>query len=507
MKVTWRHFWAQRSRSRLTLAVVCLAAALVAVGFVYVPAAWLEQAGATFQALSAYVLAFGSRALLFVAGGALVVLAALVVALPRRRPHPYWVRHPQTVAQVSVYVDAENQLQKSELVRPFVHYLRKYLHAHHKGQRADLLYFADASQSAHRKTYEELYRFGFRPVDVPHVAFEDEEVKNAVDIELSLHAFERALHGARGQHFILVTGDRDYLPLIFRLHALGHTVSVWAAAPSLTFQLARNFLDDVEVIDLDDVFSHALNASEPVAHPATPTVPPRKRKRAKSNVRRGSLALASQTPHPAVVSIDPRERVSIADAITYTLEVINTLNTSSGFPEKRRHLFPIRLGAAQGNFLKRLGYEGSTRIECWIAELAVLGVLRAETPGVLPAQGDTDPARAAQDMERFVNDMAAVALGLARERQDSIISYQDISTRIGASTGDSVLESTNPLRALVIAGSPKALAHTRYICLCARALGLIRFEEVVPGGAIRIDSLPPQIPPADSSLMPTEPGT
>lgn len=483
---SWRHFWAQRSRSRLMLAVVCVVAALVAVGFVYIPAAWLAQAVATLQMAGTYLLSFGGRSWLFAVGGVLIVCAVLLVVLPRRRPHSYWVGLPSAIAPVSVYIDAENQLQKSELVRPFVRHLRGYLDEHLRGRRADLLYFADAAQPAHRPTYKELYRFGFRPIDVPHVPFEDEEVKDAVDMELSLHAFDRALHGGRQQQFILVTGDRDYLPLVFRLHALGHTVSLWAASPPPAFWAARDFLDNVQVFDLNEVFPRELDVSESAVTAPILGVQVAKRKAAKRRHRRSGLAVAHRAVSSATLPTGPSERVTIADGITYTLEVINALNASSGSAEKRRRLFPIRLGATQGNFLKRLGYEGTSRIECWIAELVALGVLRSETPGGLLVQGDADPLLAASQMERFISEMSSAALELAQERQDRVITYLDVSTRIGVSAVGHSTDSENPLRALVIAGAPKSVAHSRYLCLCARALGYVEFDEVIPGGAIQM---------------------
>lgn len=483
---SWRHFWAQRSRARLILAVVCIVAALVAVGFVYIPAAWLAQAGISLQVAGAYLLSFGGRAWLFAAGGVLVVCALLLVVLPRRKPHPYWALGPSAIASVSVYVDAENQLQKWELVRPFVRHLRKYLDDHLRGQRADLVYFADAGQPAHRPTYKELYRFGFRPIDVPHVPFDDEEVKDAVDMELSLHAFDRALHGRRQQEFILVTGDRDYLPLVFRLHALGHIVNLWAASPPPAFWAARDFLNNVQVFDLNEVFPRQLDVSESGVTAPIPGALVSKRRAAKRRHKRSGLAIAHRAVSSATVIASPSERVTIAEGIIYTLDVVNALNASAGSAEKRRRLFPIRLGATQNNFLKRLGYEGTSRIECWIAELIALGVLRSETPGALLVQGDADPLLAANQMERFISEMSSAALELAHERQDRVITYLEISTHIGVSVMGHSTDSENPLRALVIAGAPKSGAHTRYLCLCARALGHVEFDEVIPGAAIQV---------------------
>ena len=498
---SWRDFWVRRSRPRLMLAVVCLAAAGFAVGFVYTPAAWLAQAGGAFQAAATYLLSFGARAWLFAAGGFFVVCAALLIALPRRRPHAYWVGRPPAIAPVSVYVDAENQLQNSTLVRPFVRHLRTYLDEHLKGQRADLLYFADAAQPAHRPTYKELYRFGFRPIDVPHVPFEDEEVKDAVDMELSLHAFDRALHGGRHQQFILVTRDRDYLPLVFRLHALGHAISLWAADPPAAFWAAQDFLRNVRVFDLNEVFPREPSGSESDATPATPDAQISKRRAAKRRRKGRGLAIARRTLSSTLLGAAQRERVTLGEGIIYTLEVINTLNASPTTAEKSARLFPVRLGAAKGNFLKRLGYDGGTRIECWTAELIALGVLRIEAPGALLVRGETDPLVAASHMERFVSDLSSVVLELAHERQDSVVTYLDISTRIGAAARDAT-DSGNPLRALVIAGGQRSGAHTRYLCLCARALGFVDFEEVVPGSAIRVN-LPSTVAFTVSESQPT----
>jgi len=452
---SWRHFWAQRSRSRLMLAVVCLAAALIAVGFVYIPAAWLVQGVAAFQAAGAYLLSFGGRTWLFAAGGVLIVCAALLIALPRRRPQLYQEPAPSAIAPVSVYVDAENQLQDSTTVRPFVAYLRKQLN----GRRADLLYFANAMQPQTRATYKELYRFGFRPVDVPHAPFDDEEIKDAVDMELSLHAYDRALRGPEHQVFILVTGDRDFLPLIFRLHALGHAVHIWAKQPPKSFRAIGAFLDTVRVFDLRDIFP-----------PDSQTQPPK-------------TAKGVHGDKPADRGAEP---ISIHQAMTYTLAILQEANaTSTTHPGTTRRFHDL-LGEAFGNFLHRLGYDRGRRVDAWLELLVALGVLRRGTPGNVFERGSVDPALAAQHMEQFLHQLAVAIVALASQREDRVISYDSAVKRASAGISVDQPVEVERLRAMLTPSNRRWQAHSGYLCRCSRALGMVEFEEVTPGATIRV---------------------
>src|SRR5262245_64491536 len=107
---------------------------------------------------------------------ALCVLLALgLLLLPSYGRHTYLSTAPSNIPPVSVYLDAENQLSP-ETIRRFVQFLIEHL----DGRRADLLYFLDASMTANGPKYKELYRFGFRSVDVPHNPIGEGSVKYAV---------------------------------------------------------------------------------------------------------------------------------------------------------------------------------------------------------------------------------------------------------------------------------------------------------------------------------------
>lgn len=480
-----------QSRSRLVLAVVCLVAAALAVGLVYVPGEWLARAGDALQAASTYLLSFGERSLLFALGAALVVLAALLVLLPRRRPHAYWADRPSTIAPISVYVDAENQLQNAELVRPFVRHLRTYLAESRKGQRADLLYFADAREPAYRPTYEELYRFGFRPIDVPHVPFKDEAVKDAVDMELSLHAFDRGLYGGERQHFIFVTGDRDFLPLVFRLSALGHTISLWAANPPQAFLEMQGFLDGVKVFDLNEIFPPELRRTRGQAISAqAAALAPRIRFKAHNPKQAGGKRTL---PHGELSRIKPaivmREGITFQEAVYYTRDVLHAVSKLSLDEAAKAHTFRVRLGNAQRNFLLRLGYDGGMRVESWLEELAALGVLRLNDPNTLPAYlaGDGDSVRAAAvRFTRFTGEVCEAAIQLARTRSEHIIFYTDISARIAEEAARREPDDLSALRALTTPTAHRPQAHVRYVCLYARKNRLLRFEERQRGSSIQV---------------------
>jgi hypothetical protein len=465
LRSRWRHFWAQRSRFRLTLAVICLVAALVIVGFIYVPDLWLARGGAALQAAGMYVLSFGSRSLLFAAGGVFLVCAVLLVVLPRRRPHAYWASGSPASSEVAVYLDLENQISNTEL-RPFIRLLRKRL----GGRKADLYYFADASKQAAGKMYQEIWRFGFRPVDVPHRHLGVQNVKNIVDVELSLFAYERALLGPSRQDIILIAADQDYLPLVYRLRALGHKVAVWGRVVPDSYKSLQTYLD-VEVFEFGTAVAGTTAPHHTAPGGARPTTRPRARKQ--STESSGSFATTA-------------EPGSLIGAIRMTSELADRMAVRQISAERRVAAFYSQLGALAPTFLKPIGYDGSNRSICWIEVLSALGVLSTAMQQDAPRRGSSDAVAATQALETFLQVVARLALTLASQTANSVIRYVDLSRRMSQPDTAVLPPGHDTLLALVSPAHGHRIAHIRYLSFCARSLGLLDFDEVIPGTAIQL---------------------
>ena len=174
--LSWRYFWSRRAHWRSSSALSCALVALLIVAYLAIPPSWQVQVN---QALVTAVQAISSlnRPTLLASVVAILLLlcCGLVFVRPYRRPS-YFATTPSAIPPISVYLDAENQIPQAA-IRQFTKFLMEYLN----GRRADLLYFLDASQTASGEQYKTLYRFGFRPVDVPHDPTGKAPVKEAVD--------------------------------------------------------------------------------------------------------------------------------------------------------------------------------------------------------------------------------------------------------------------------------------------------------------------------------------
>ncbi|MBF6592221.1 MAG: NYN domain-containing protein, partial [Ktedonobacterales bacterium] len=254
-----RHMAAKRAytphsvRVRRSVALLCCLAALGGITLGVLPLGWLAPITVAWSVVATWTFALGVRPLPILVG--MLPLIAAIWLFTRRVPNLPVYRQAARIAPVAVYVDLENQLSES-MIKAFVSYLRGQISP---GQTADLFYYADAEEAAKSARYKTLWRYGFRPVDVPHHPFGSQNVENVVDMELALHAYERALAATTPQHIILITADQDYIPLIYRLHALGHRVSVWAKTLPIGMQSLGAYLG-IETLEFAIAFQEALDA-------------------------------------------------------------------------------------------------------------------------------------------------------------------------------------------------------------------------------------------------------
>jgi NYN domain len=234
LRFAWRMFWARRSRSRIALMCVLLAITGLAIIWLAIPQDWQRQTQNGVAFVARWVGALDTRTLLVALIGLCVVEAITLLFSPSYRKHGYLTTSPALIPPVSVYLDAENQ-HPERSIRPFMQYLRKRV----RGQRVDLLFFQSTAYAVtirdripdYNSNYRTLRLSGFQPIDVPHNPTGKNEISQAVDHEIAAHALERALLGPAKQLFIIVSGDGGYVPLIYRLVALGHCVQLWATKP------------------------------------------------------------------------------------------------------------------------------------------------------------------------------------------------------------------------------------------------------------------------------------
>lgn len=513
MKQVWRSFWAQRSRWRVVLAVVCVAAALVMVGLVYVPTAWLAQAGAAIQVVGTYLVSFGTRAWLFAVGGALVVCALLLAVLPRRRPRLYEEPRPSAIAAVSVYVDAENQATTPENAQALYWEVRDFVKALRKEQndvRADLIYFTDSTRVANSAlerrndkkaqerwmAYRALYRYGFRPVHVSHKPVGKVAAENVVDMELALCAYRRALLGPSHQTIILVANDGDYYPLLYRLHALGHTIRVWATS------LAEGYKELEESLGIETrLFGTPEETPAKPGEKVLPKGPGGRAVPAPATPPQALQALQIQVPpvNPAVIA-------KLDDAIAKTQSCLDDVAQPGQSAAQRFKLLGEKC-SRENDIPLRMGISSKTRLAVWVWLLNGLGALAGNpTTTPLATVPDTAPLAAGR-LERLLAETASVARAMARATSgDHVVDVRAVWRRVCEDARDPAETDLAAMKAVM-----KATAHVQVehyalsLCRCARAAGLLRFKELEGAGIqVTVDDHPVGEVTAAATKVPVE---
>ncbi|AMV26805.1 NYN domain protein [Gemmata sp. SH-PL17] len=94
---------------------------------------------------------------------------------------------------------------------------------------------------------QDLMRQGVEPVQVFRLSGKSAN-KNAADMKLAMDAVALLGPGAPLEHFVLVSGDADFIPVILELKRRGHTVSV-IAVTGATNDLIQRFADKFELFE------------------------------------------------------------------------------------------------------------------------------------------------------------------------------------------------------------------------------------------------------------------
>ncbi len=94
---------------------------------------------------------------------------------------------------------------------------------------------------------QDLMRQGVEPVQVFRLSGKSAN-KNAADMKLAMDAVSLLSSGGQFEHFVLVSGDADFIPVILELKRRGHTVSV-IAVTGATNELIQRFVDSFELFE------------------------------------------------------------------------------------------------------------------------------------------------------------------------------------------------------------------------------------------------------------------
>lgn len=478
VRLRWRFFWSRRPLARTVQGVLFAVASLFAVAYLAVPVDVQRQIGDVLSTLARIVDSLDPHVALALGAAFCLAVSLILIFVPSYRRPAYLAAHPSLIPPVSVYLDAENQIPE-RAIRPFIEFLMKHL----DGRRADLLYFLDASQSATSRRYKTLYRFGFRPIDVPHDPMGHGHVKEAVDKELAMHAYERALLGPPAQEFVIVTGDRDFVPLIYRLAALGHRIQIWAAPVRPAYRTLATYLD-VSVIDLTQVISELQMTPMPVNNaPLSSPQSETKRRRASQRTRRYERLDNPSFPRvpPPTTALRPGEE-QLYYAIAETLSVRSESMTRFLDNQSRNSYFHSLMHGKYSARVAGVGYSGGMWLTYWLEHLIALGILERIDGLIVPPREPSATMQsleesAAQNLFVMVEAAAKAAAQPGVVREDGNVHMVDVAAAVAANSA-TIGELAAPLSALVAPDNPRRVTHVRYFVRSARALGLLEFADV-----------------------------
>ena len=490
LRLRWRFFWSQRTGRRTVLALILALVTLPASLYLALPASGQRQILDGLLAAVQGMGALDAAPLLTVIVVLCFACSLALIIVPSYRRHSYLAAASSIIPPVSVYLDAENQLSEAA-IRPFTDFLIKHV----DGRRADLLYFLDASQTANTLKYKTLYRFGFRPVDVPHDPTGKGAVKEAVDRELAMHAYERALLGPPEQEFIIVTGDADFVPLIYRLVALGHRVQIWAAPIREAYRVVEDHLG-INVTDLSQVISELEIA--PQSDVATTVRPTLKRKRRRPP-RPGQPQLVAPLRVAAPTSLaQPGEKqlyYAVAETVVAHAESLYKFRKDNA----RNFHFHTLMRSTYGPRMAGVGYSVGNWLDYWLEHLIVLGVIQKVNGLAFPQRGSTTEEDAARSLFTLSEAASKAAAALGAVHEDGLVRMREVAAAVAAN-GTSFDGGAAALLQLLVADNGRRIAPARYFVRSARALRLLEFEDVPELLDIIAHPRLPDIPPAPDAI-------
>lgn len=476
----------ERLRRHLWLSAPLLVVGLLAIAFALVPQPWRDALAAVLGSALAWLASLGALVVALALGASLLLAAILLLLVPRRT-HPQASATVNGIAPVSVYLDIEN----GQVAAADVRELMRRVRAIAGGRPVDLLFYGNAEPKT--ENYKQFWRHGFRPIDVPYRQLGNGTATNIADLGLALHAFERALFGPQRQTIVIISHDQGFLPLVYRLHALGHTVAVWARDVQDSYKDAAKYLAGVTWENLAFPSLQAQTVAAPIKPPA------RKRPQLRS-----PGAAATAQPFAS------RTLATVTLAMESTRASVRKVEAQPNAAKRLR----ATLGEMREHILDQIGYtkfsNASSRVQCWLEHLGVLGVLDGVATGKVPTLGSTAPEAAATLFEQFVREVAAAAQAAA-DSGSRVIKLSDVCARMMAHPPLGADPTFASLRALLSQGDTRGEQHARYFCQCARVLGMLDFADTQDPYIIRLvphaaDAVVPALPIMAPSNGVTAPG-
>jgi hypothetical protein len=394
--------------------------------YTLVPVDWREQfntavgtLGATIQSLGLPAIAIGGGLILLGGGIVLMLLPRSVRSRPADSP---------TLTQVSVYWDLENQGMSGPALSQFLAHLKREIN----GRKADLFFYIDATKKAENPTHIMLWRYGFRPVVVLHRHGDNKDVKNIADFELALHAYERALGAVTPQQIIIISRDQGFIPLLYRLRALGHEVSVWCRFVPISFKQLEAYID-ITTFDLAALFHPSPDYDDGVAF----------------------QAISLQT---------------LADLMKKTLNLITIIRTTTAIPSNQMQDLQQQ-AQTELRTLDQLGFQIPNGLQDWLNLLEALSVLKSGPYNGLPLPGSAAPHEASGRLQRFLMRIAHAAYARTSEMQQQSMSLDNLHKEmlIKPPMGQEKFIT-------LVAYLRKDRQRLLRLCQCAKALGVFDFS-------------------------------
>jgi len=395
-----------------------------------------------------------------VAGGSALLFA------PGSRHGRYLMLQGEQSPSVAVYMDGEN-VTDDRHIQAIVSRLRR----HYSHRRLEMLFFAQVSGGQHTKLHRKLYLFGFRPIQVPHDPTGTNRINEAADKELVMHALQRALIGPAQQEFILIARDGGYVPLVYRLAALGHNVQVWSPDPIEAYRILREYLK-IEVVNLSREQVDASPDGRRVAMAASSGAVKSAAVPSQAATTHVSKRFTFVSPPPAEFSQPGID--SLYSAVYNTVELARSFASQEGAPSIRRTRWFTALDRDAHSALAAVGYSGSGRSSHWLSHLVAVDALE-EAGRDCPSPGDASAQNAAMQLYAMALAAAQAACQARPNLPDGATTMQAICAAVHAAPpADATLK---PLCALADPHNPNRLLTMWFLLHSARALLLLDFDE------------------------------
>ncbi|HEX8727635.1 MAG TPA: hypothetical protein VF739_03375, partial [Ktedonobacterales bacterium] len=266
---------------------------------------------------------------------------------------------------------------------------------------------------------------------------------------IELFALERALLGGFKQKFVIISGDGDYAPLIYRLVTLGHDVEVWMWGNSEVYEEVGKRIPLTVIALL----------------PPDPEVEAHKKADTKKDSSLGATSSTNGTSSPSHphVEIAQPELKPLYEAIYHTVEKYRSLAPRATNREivHEKLVNYLDHDAKRRQELLVVGYDGKSSRSSWLRSMDAIG-----------AFGEMAPEQAAR-LHFSMALAVAHALVSARRNPEGRVETGNVLNTLA--TSEIVGADAKAALTVIIANTRNRAIDVRFLELCARALGIVEF--------------------------------